>query len=58
MSHTSPDDFTEKNKRQRKNDDDKYNKETSQLQDGNESVHNSEISDTLYDVSIINTTKE
>ena len=40
------------------NDDDKYKEETSKIQDGNESVDNSEPSDTLRDDSIIKTTKE
>ena len=44
-------------KKNNTNDDDKYKEETSKLQDGNESVNNSETSDTFCDDSIINTTK-
>ena len=40
------------------NNDEKYKEETEKLQDSNESVDNSEISDTLCDDSIINKTKE
>ena len=39
------------------NNDDEYKEETSKIQDGNESVDNSETSDTLCGDSIINTTK-
>ena len=47
-----------KRKKTNTNDDDEYRKETSKLQDGNESVDNSETSETLSDDSIIKTTKE
>ena len=48
-----------KNKKQKDtNDDDEYKEETSKLQDGNESVDNSETSDTLRDDIIIKTTKK
>ena len=40
------------------NNDDEYKEETSKIQEGNESVDNSETSDTLRDDSIIKTTKE
>ena len=54
----SPDNFTEKMKdKKNTNDDDKYKEETSKLQDCNESVDNSETSDTLCYDSIIKTTK-
>ena len=55
MSHTSPDTFTEiKNDKNITNNDDEYKEETSKIQEGNESVDNSETSDTLRDDSIIN----
>ena len=58
MSHTSPYDFTGKtNDKKITNNDDKYKEETSKIQEGNESVDNSETSDTLRDDSIIKTTK-
>ena len=41
-----------------KNSNDKYNEENSKVQDVNESVDNSEASDTFRDDSIIKTTKE
>ena len=48
-----------KNGRQKNTDEDeKYKEETSKLKDGNESVDNSETSDTLCDDIIIKTTKE
>ena len=58
MSHTSPDDFTEKtNDKTITNNDDEYKEEDSKIQDGNESVDDSETSDTLLDDIIIKTTK-
>ena len=47
-----------KNDQNNTNYDDEYKEETSKLQDGNESVDNSETLDTLCDDSIIKTTKE
>ena len=44
-------------KKRKTNDYDEYKEENSKLQDGNESVDNSETSDTLRDDSIIETTK-
>ena len=41
-----------------KNSNDKYNEENSKVQDVNESVDNSEASDTFRDDIIIKTTKE
>ena len=59
MSHTSPDDFTEKNKWQKiTNNDDEYKEETSKIQEGNESFYNYETSDALRDEIIIKTTKK
>ena len=59
MSHTSPYDFTEtKNDKKITNNDDKYKEETSKNKEGNESVDNSETSDTLRDDRIIKTTKK
>ena len=58
MSHNIPDDFTEKKDKTITNNDDKYKEETSKLQDGNESVDNSETSDTLRYDHIIKTTKK
>ena len=59
MSHTSPDDFTGKtNDKTITNNDDEYKEEASKIQDGNESVDDSETSDTLLDDSTIKTTKE
>ena len=43
-----------KRKKTNTNDDDEYRKETSKLQDGNESVDNSETSETLSDESVLN----
>ena len=40
------------------NDDEKYEEDTSKLQDGNERVDNPETSDTLRNESFIKTTKE
>ena len=40
------------------NNDDEYKEENSKIQEGNESVDNSETSDTLCDDSIIETTKK
>ena len=56
MSHTSPDDFTEKWKKITNNDDE-YKEQTSKIQEGNESVQHSETSNTLRDDIITNTTK-
>ena len=43
MSYTSPDNFTEKtNDKKITNNDDEYKEETSKIQDGTESVNNSE----------------
>ena len=58
MSHTSPDDFTEKKRQKITNNDDKYKEETSKVQEVNESVINSETSDTLRDDIIVKITKE
>ena len=59
MSHTSPDGFTEtKNDKIITNTDDEYKEETSKIKEGNESVDNSETSDTLSYDSIIKTTKK
>ena len=59
MSHTSPDEFTEKtNDKINTKNDDKYKEETSNIQEGNESLDNSETSNTLRDDSIVKTTKE
>ena len=59
MSHTSTDDFTEKpNDKKITNNDDEYKEENSKIQEVNESVDNSETSNTLRDDSIIKTTKE
>ena len=59
MSHTSPDDITEKtNDKTITNNDDKYKDEDSKIQEGNESVDDSETLDTLLDDSITKTTKE
>ena len=53
MSHTSQDDFIEKAKEEKNtNYDDEYKEETLKLQYSNESVDNSETSDTLCDDSI------
>ena len=46
-----------KQKTKNTNDDDKYKQESSKLQDGNESVDNSETLDNLRDDTIIKTTK-
>ena len=45
MSHTSPDDFTEKKWQKITNNDDKYKEETSKNKEVNESVDNSETKD-------------
>ena len=58
MSHTSPDDFTGKKMKKFTNNYDEYMEETSKIQEGNESVDNSETSDTLRDDIIIKKTKE
>ena len=59
MSHTSPDDFTEKtNDKKIKNNGYEYKEETSKIKEGNEIVDNYETSDTLNDDSIINTKKK
>ena len=58
MSHTSQDNFSEKNHKTITNDYDEYKEETQKLQDGNKSVDNYETSDTLRDDNIIKTTKE
>ena len=58
-SHNNRDDSIENIKEMKNtNDDDKYKENTSKHQDGNESVDNSETSDTSRNESVINTTKE
>ena len=53
MSHTSQDDSIAKVKDTKNtNDDEKYKEDTSKIQEGNESVDNTETSDTLSDDSI------
>ena len=47
-----------KNNKRITNNDEKYKEETSKIQEGNESVDNSETSYTLRDDSIFKTTKE
>ena len=59
MSHTNPDAFTEKkNDKIIPNNDDKYKEETSKIQKSNESVDNSETSNTFCGDSIIKTTQK
>ena len=58
MSHTTRDDYIEKAKdTTNTNEDEKYKKDTSKLQDSNECVDNPKTSDNLRDDSVIKKTK-
>ena len=58
ITHTGSDYFTGKKMKKVTNNDDEYREETWKVQEGYESVDNSETSETLRDDSIIKTTKK